>query len=155
LTTTGRSTLLHRSVADRGHRTAARADPRPERGTPAGASTIELHIDSERAAGYGARVLGLPDMLDLHELGQPPAPHRPWMSAAVTAPVTLAPSEVADLVGRTLRYIASGFGYLDLDPDDETHRAAPLPIARRRAQRIAGRLMVRIRRTRTGLSARS
>lgn len=86
---------------------------------PAGPSTIELHIDSEHAPGYGGeRVLGLLDLLDLHGWGEPPSQPRPWMSAAVTAPLTLDPAQITDLVGRAMRYLASGFGFLDLDSAD-------------------------------------
>jgi hypothetical protein len=40
------------------------------------------------------------------------------MSAAVTALLTLSPTQVTDLVERTMRYMASGFGFLDLDATD-------------------------------------
>ena len=86
------------------------ATPDPLAVPPAGPSTIELHIDSERAPGYGGeRVLGLLDILDLRGLGEPPSQPRPWMSAAVTAPLTLNPAQITDLVERTMRYMASGF----------------------------------------------
>jgi len=95
------------------------ATPDPLAVPPAGPSTIELHIDSERAPGYGGeRVLGLLDILDLRGLGEPPSQPRPWMSAAVTAPLTLSPAQITDLVERTMRYMASGFGFLDLDTAD-------------------------------------
>ncbi len=95
------------------------ATPDPFAVPPAGSNTIELHIDSERAPGYGGeRVLGLLDILDLHGLGEPPSQPKPWMSAAVTAPLTLNPAQTTDLVERTMRYMASGFGFLDLDAAD-------------------------------------
>jgi hypothetical protein len=95
------------------------ATPDPLAVPPAGPSMIELHIDSERASGYGGeRVLGLLDILDLSALGEPSSQPKPWMSAAVTAPLTLDPPQVNDLVGQTLRYMASGFGFLDLGMDD-------------------------------------
>jgi hypothetical protein len=75
------------------------ATPDPLAVPPAGPSTIELHIDSERAPGYrGERVLGLLDILDLRGLGDPPSQPKPWMSAAVTAPLTLNPAQITDLV---------------------------------------------------------
>jgi hypothetical protein len=95
------------------------ATPDPLAVPPTGPSTIELHIDSERVSGYGGdRVLGLLDVLDLSDLGQPPSQPRPGMSAAVTAPLTLDPAQVEDLVGQTIRYMGSAFGFLDLDTAD-------------------------------------
>jgi hypothetical protein len=76
-------------------------------------------MDSERANGYGSeRVLGLLDVLDLSDLGDPPSQPRPGMAAAVTAPVNLGGARVEGLVTQTIRYMASAFGFLEFDPAD-------------------------------------
>jgi hypothetical protein len=84
--------------------------------SPAGPSTTELHLNSERAPGYGGeRVLGLLDMLDLHIWGEPPSEPPSWMSIAVTAPPTLDSTQIADLVAQAMHRMASGFGFLEPD----------------------------------------
>jgi hypothetical protein len=81
------------------------------------ANRRELHVTTERPFGQpGERILGLLDMLDLDELGTPPTQLSSSMSATVTAPLNLATEQINDLVGQTLHYIGSGFGFLD--PDD-------------------------------------
>jgi len=86
---------------------------------PAGPSRVEVHLATERpwASPPGGRVVGLLDMLDLADWGLAPEQPKPWMSATVTTPMDLTDVEVNDLVERTLRYLASGFGFLE--PDDD------------------------------------
>lgn len=94
------------------------ATPHPDAATPAGPSRLEVHLGTERpwASPPGGRAVGLLDMLDLADWGSPPEQLSPWMSATVTTPLNLTVAEVDDLVEHTLRYLASGFGFLE--PDD-------------------------------------
>jgi hypothetical protein len=92
------------------------AVPEPLAVRPAGPSTLEFHVDSERTLGHGSdRALGL---LDLHDWGQPPEQPRPWMSTAVTAPLTSTPAQLADLIDESLEHMTSWSGFLDLDPTE-------------------------------------
>ncbi|MGC9668513.1 hypothetical protein ACNTMW_18400 [Planosporangium sp. 12N6] len=94
------------------------ATPHPDAVTPAGPSRVEVHLSTERpwASPPGGRVVRLLDMLDLADWGSPPEQLGPWMSATVTTPLDLTVAEVDDHVKHTLRYLASGFGFLE--PDD-------------------------------------
>ncbi len=87
------------------------AVPHPLAMRPAGPSTVEFHVDSERTLGHGSdRVLGLLDLLDLHDWGQPPEHPKPWMSTAVTAPLTSTPAQLADLIDGSLEHMRSWYG---------------------------------------------
>ncbi|GAA0902238.1 hypothetical protein [Virgisporangium aurantiacum] len=96
------------------------ATAQPSAAAAAGPSRVEVHLSTERpwASHPGGRVVGVLDLLDLADWGHPPEQPRPWMSATVTTPMDLTDVEVDDLVEQTLRYLASGFGFLDSDEDD-------------------------------------
>jgi hypothetical protein len=82
---------------------------------PVGPTTIELHLDNERAMGNGGQALNLLDMLDLSRFGEPPASPRQSMSNATTAGLTLDDDQVHRVVGDALAHLASGSGFLDRD----------------------------------------
>jgi hypothetical protein len=93
--------------------------PNPYDVEPSGPSIVELHLETERPSGMGgARVLDLLDVFELGTFGEPPEQRRPRLAVAITAPVEADERQIHDLVPRALQYMASAFGFLDLDGDE-------------------------------------